>query len=436
MHRIALWFCAGLLGSCASFQPKGPAGSMASSREAAATPAMESVPPASFAAASADSPPASAESARVQAAAGPAALAGPPPPLDGRKIAYSADYTILVPDLDKARRSLVETAIRLGGHVVEESETRVVFAAPPERFREAEGSVESLGEVASRRVLAEDVTAGHIELSLRIEVAEASRKRLMEHLAGAAKTEDVLSIERDIRRLTEEIEGYGAALRVLNERVAMARITVKLELHKPAPPPPPPPPPPARSAAPLFGWMADLGPDRLLSFSAGGAAWLKGAKAYGLIPVRPFRLGGPGSLGEPEGFTPVLWDGRTLLAASAKDDRFRAFRVETGQEADLDFWAAALAHDAARVRGYALPKGAEPFAVESKNLEARVIRCRVPREGGEGWAYDLYVVARKNYPRHLVIVEHCHDPREAPPEQSAAADEAVRGMRFGPKFMW
>ena len=59
--------------------------------------------------------------------------------------------------------------------------------------------------------------------------AEAVRKRLTELLAGATKTEEALAVERELARVTEDIEQMKAQLKLFGELVAYSTITVRFE---------------------------------------------------------------------------------------------------------------------------------------------------------------------------------------------------------------
>jgi hypothetical protein len=106
---------------------------------------------------------------------------------------------------------------------------------------------------------ANDVTEEFVDLGIRIDTARKARDRLLDVLAKAEKVEDILKIEAELRRLTEEIERMEGRKKFLADQVAMA--TLSATFVATAPPPPPRPRPPQRSR---FHWINEIGADSML----------------------------------------------------------------------------------------------------------------------------------------------------------------------------
>ena len=97
---------------------------------------------------------------------------------------------------------------------------------PAARFNEAMAELRGYGRVLNEVMQANDVTREHLDLSIRLENAQKSRERLLALLQKAEKVEDMLKIEEQLHRLTEEIERMTGQLRFLNDQVALSTVTV------------------------------------------------------------------------------------------------------------------------------------------------------------------------------------------------------------------
>ncbi|MBN1335477.1 MAG: DUF4349 domain-containing protein, partial [Deltaproteobacteria bacterium] len=81
--------------------------------------------------------------------------------------------------------------------------------------------------VLDKAVSAEDITEAYSEVDLRLQTARATRERLMSILARAKDEKQKIQILKQIQRLTEEIDGLEARLKVLSTLASFSRITVE-----------------------------------------------------------------------------------------------------------------------------------------------------------------------------------------------------------------
>jgi len=150
----------------------------------------------------------------------------PSKPAPGRKVVYTATLKIVVttaePMLVKARE-LTEAA---GGYVQAQTGNRIVLRVPADKFRELIEAVEALGTVTDRSIHADDVTDRYVDLQARLRNAKASDARLRELLAKAKDVQETLAVEKELRRLGEEIERIEGQLQLLEKQVALSTLTV------------------------------------------------------------------------------------------------------------------------------------------------------------------------------------------------------------------
>jgi len=162
--------------------------------------------------------------------------------------------------------SATELATKLGGFVGRHDDRSVTLRVPSTHFREAMRELEKLGAVQSRNVEAEDVTEEFHDLDVRLKSLHATRKRLEELLQKAANIHDVLEVEEQLARVTEEIDRIEGRIRFLQSHAALSTITVTLAPKTPTALKTLAPLPPRTIPLPI-GWFSSLGIDYLLELS-------------------------------------------------------------------------------------------------------------------------------------------------------------------------
>lgn len=179
-------------------------------------------------------------------------------PASDHIMVYTADMTVVVGEVDVARKAAEKLAGDLGGYLQQINGDVVTIRVPAAKFNEAMTRVETLGKVARRDVKASDVTEEYTDLEARLRNAQNVRERLTALLAKAENVESAVAVERELGRVTEEIERLTAQLTLLKGRVAFSTISILLERVAP------PVGGPQFSGRLPFAWLRELGPDRLL----------------------------------------------------------------------------------------------------------------------------------------------------------------------------
>jgi hypothetical protein len=106
----------------------------------------------------------------------------------------------------------------------------VTLKVHPSKFDETVRAMRDVGRPMSETTTTEDVTQDYVDLQARLENAEATRARYLEILASRAGTvHDILEVEQEIERVTENIERLKGQLRYLDSRIGLSTITVQLE---------------------------------------------------------------------------------------------------------------------------------------------------------------------------------------------------------------
>jgi acetolactate synthase regulatory subunit len=105
---------------------------------------------------------------------------------------------------------------------------------PSQRFDEAVNGLSPIGKVESVNVSVEDVGEEYVDMQARMANARRLEERLVELLATrTGKLSDVLSVERELARVREEIERYEGRLRYLRTRASVS--TLNIAMHEPYP---------------------------------------------------------------------------------------------------------------------------------------------------------------------------------------------------------
>lgn len=122
-------------------------------------------------------------------------------------------------------KRLVESHQGYLAHEDESGATVRVPAAELDAFLEA--LIAGQGELLERRVEVLDVTRSYVDLESRLGSAKKTRARLEALLERAQDVEDVLSIEKELGRITAEVEAMEAQLRNLSQEVALATVEIQ-----------------------------------------------------------------------------------------------------------------------------------------------------------------------------------------------------------------
>jgi hypothetical protein len=178
-------------------------------------------------------------------------------PLGQRIVIYSAAIRIVARDVDAAVKSMEQIADDLGGYVQRIDGNKITIRVPVADYRLAISRVEALGRVIHRQQEATDVTEEFVDLEARLKNALAVRARLEALLARTEGVMGALEVERELKRIGEEIEQLQAKLELIKNRVALTTITA--EFGRVA----------RRAGVPAglgglpFAWLRELDPSRL-----------------------------------------------------------------------------------------------------------------------------------------------------------------------------
>lgn len=171
------------------------------------------------------SPSPSPSSTAAGAASGGAASPAAEAPRARELVIYTARFVMAVFQVEQALAAVEKLAESAGGYVALQKDREIVVRIPRGRFDAAIAAMEGVGDILQRDVRAEDVTEAYVDLEIRIKNARAMQQRLTE-LLGRASVKEALEIEKELGRVTEQLERLEGRMKVLRDSVAFSTITV------------------------------------------------------------------------------------------------------------------------------------------------------------------------------------------------------------------
>jgi hypothetical protein len=144
----------------------------------------------------------------------------------------------------------------MGGYLVRRDDRTITVRVPAEKFRKALAGVGKLGDVLHREETVKDVTDQFFDLQVRLKNAHAMRERLAKLLDQVKNVEEALMVEKELGRVTEQIELFEGKLKLLKELIAFSTITVQFK---------PRPTDRVSNVRLPFYWLNQLGLSQLLS---------------------------------------------------------------------------------------------------------------------------------------------------------------------------
>ncbi len=144
---------------------------------------------------------------------------------EGTYLIYTATLTMAVYQVEGALAQVEAIGKDAGGYLAARQDHKITIRVPRARFEETLKKIEATGDVVHRDVQAEDVSDEFVDTEIRLKNARAMRDRLGELLLKAT-VKDALEIEKELHRITEEIERMEGRLKLLRDKIAFSTITV------------------------------------------------------------------------------------------------------------------------------------------------------------------------------------------------------------------
>lgn len=147
---------------------------------------------------------------------------------DTSMLIYTAHVTMAVYQVEQGLAAVEKIARDNGGYLAQKRDKEITIRVPRGRFDPALAQVDKIGDVIHRDVQAQDVTDEYVDVEIRIKNARAMQARL-KVLLEKASVKEALEIEKEMRRVTEELELLEGKLKLLKDKIAYSTITVTFE---------------------------------------------------------------------------------------------------------------------------------------------------------------------------------------------------------------
>jgi hypothetical protein len=160
-----------------------------------------------------------------------------------RIVIKNANLSIIVNAPDESLQAIGRMAEEMGGFIVsanlymtqlsdgqEVPRGSITIRVPADRLDEALTRIESESDrlPVSKNINSQDVTSDYTDLQSRLRNLEATEAQLMEIMASANKTEDVLNVFDQLTRVREQIEVIKGQIKYLDESARLSAISVEL----------------------------------------------------------------------------------------------------------------------------------------------------------------------------------------------------------------
>jgi len=155
-----------------------------------------------------------------------------------RLIVRTGQASIEVDSLQKSMAELRRIVVGVGGFVADASvqsgrnqlrSATLQLKVPASRFDDLTEGLQPLGRLQFVNVNAEDVSEEFVDLTARAANGRRLEERLVELLrTRTGKLQDVLTVERELARVREEIERIDGRMRFLKSSAQMSTLSVNL----------------------------------------------------------------------------------------------------------------------------------------------------------------------------------------------------------------
>jgi hypothetical protein len=145
-----------------------------------------------------------------------------------RMMAYTAGFTLTVKQQNKALDDLKELAESFGGYLISRSRGILEVKIPVGRADDFMKKSGDHGKMSDLRISAEDLTDTITDLDVRLENLRKLRTRLTELLGKAKNVDEMIKVERELNRITTEIERLTAQLQNNKNRVDTVTFTISV----------------------------------------------------------------------------------------------------------------------------------------------------------------------------------------------------------------
>jgi len=305
--------------------------------------------------------------------------------------AITASLVVKVPQVEPAADALVAKAKDLGGWFASRQSDRIDLRIPAARVNDLLAAIDPMGTVVERNLQREDRSFQLTDVRSRLKAREDMLQNYFDVLVGA-NADSVVTVEVQVTALVAEIEQLKGQLKVLEDQVAWARVSVAFQFRERNAP--------TRDGSSSFAWLNAMNLQDLIDDFQATRTGTRARRVHADLP---------------EGFARFRQH-RALRATSPDGVLFRVRTARHKPRGTLAFWKEALKNRMIDA-GYR-------FISEEEVNGGYLLELMAPM-GTEDWSY---VVAVWPDGRRLVIAEAAGETTRFQARRDKVL-AAVRGVR-------
>ncbi len=154
-----------------------------------------------------------------------------------RKMIYRANLQVEVEKYKEARNQIEALVSRFHGYILASSDFenevekggQLSVRIPQSGFSSFLAELDKYAtRIPSRSIVGQDVTEEYVDLSSRLKARQVVEARLLQFMAEAKKTEDLLKISSELGRVQEEIEQIKGRMRYLDENISYSTVELSI----------------------------------------------------------------------------------------------------------------------------------------------------------------------------------------------------------------
>lgn len=322
-------------------------------------------------------------------------------PAAARLLIYRGELRIVVENISGSIETVRQTAESLGGYMQSMSSSSIVVRVPIGAFGEIVERVRGLGEVTGQEIVGEDVTEKMHDLKIRLDNAVEIRKRLIDLLERTREIDEALKVERELARVSEQIELYKGKIRFIGDQAAFSTLTVRLNS---------PLPQKVATRQIPFSWVRELGSDLAKGKVMENSNYTDG-------PGVGFRL--------PPSFVKYFQDDYLTRAINAEEVLLKVGVHKNYEGGDVAFWRSLIARSLAANQSI---KIADDIAADIDGEPAKIL-IGVKDLGGRKFGYAIGIARDAD----LVYTYEAWGPEA---EFQKVRDEIVASMKTLRRLGW
>ena len=148
-----------------------------------------------------------------------------------RILTYKGYITIKIENekSQEVKTKIIDYVKTKEGYVVTESTHSLTLRVPADKFRDVITEVKKMGEVISESFSLEDITDAYYDAQIRLENAQKLQERLLELLKKAKTVQETIEVEKELNRVTNEIDTLKSKLFRLDNQVQFSTLNVNLQ---------------------------------------------------------------------------------------------------------------------------------------------------------------------------------------------------------------